>query len=58
MFKSVIEYLEFLPEGLPFYEAFTVPKPTEDGMTRVGRRGKAVDPFYLLDDGLVDAGSL
>jgi len=58
MFKSVIEYLEFLTEDLPFYETFTIPKPTEDRMTHVGRRGKAVDPFYSLDDGLVGAGSL
>lgn len=45
----IMEYLEFLSGDLPFFEAFTVPKPKNDGMTQIGRRGKAVDQFYLLD---------
>ncbi len=46
--SDLMEYLEFLSEGPPFYEAFTVPQ-ARDGMTRVGKRGKSVDSFYLLD---------
>lgn len=45
----LMEFLEFLSEGLPFFDAFTVPKDREDGMTRVGKNGKAMSPFYLLD---------
>ena len=57
----LMEYLEFLSEDLPFFDAFTVPKNEENGMTRVGRRGKAMDAFYLLDrwiGGADNAGSL
>jgi hypothetical protein len=45
----IMEYLEFAPEDLPFFEAFTVPPASGDGMTVVGKRNKAVDPYYLLD---------
>lgn len=45
----LMEFLEFLSEDLPFFDAFTVPKDGEDGMTRVGKKGKAMGPFYLLD---------
>lgn len=45
---EVMEYLEFLSDGPPFYEAFAVPRGS-DGMVRVGKRGKAVNEFYLLD---------
>ncbi|KAK4983644.1 hypothetical protein LTR50_007101 [Elasticomyces elasticus] len=45
----LMEFLEFLSEDLPFFDAFTVPKDGEDGMTRVGKKGKAMSPFYLLD---------
>jgi SpoVK/Ycf46/Vps4 family AAA+-type ATPase len=45
----LMEFLEFLSEDLPFFDAFTVPKDKEDGMTRVGKKGKAMSPFYLLD---------
>jgi superfamily I DNA and/or RNA helicase len=44
-----MEFLEFLSEDLPFFDAFTVPKDGEDDMTRVGKKGKAMSPFYLLD---------
>lgn len=47
-YAQFLEYLEFLPEYADFLEAFTVPK-TEDGSVRVGRRGKAVNDFYLID---------
>ena len=46
--RDLMEYLEFLPDGPPFYEAFTVPQ-AQDGMTRVGKRGKSVGASYLLD---------
>lgn len=46
--SDMMEYLEFLSEGPPFYEAFTIPQ-AQDGMTRVGKRGKSVGAFYLLD---------
>lgn len=45
----LMEFLEFLSEDLPFFDAFTVPKDKEDGMTRIGKKGKAMSPFYLLD---------
>lgn len=47
--KHLMEYLEFLSDGPPFYDAFTVPQPENDGMVRVGKVGKAMSPFYLLD---------
>ena len=45
---QILGYLEFLPEYADFYEAFTVPK-AEDGSIRVGRGGKAINDFYLID---------
>ena len=59
--KQLMEFLEFSSEELPFFDAFTVPKQQEDGMTRVGKRGKAMGPDYLLDRwiaGEKDAGQL
>lgn len=56
--KHLMEYLDF--EEPKFFEAFNV-NTSNDGMTRVGRRGKAMDPFYLLDRwtrDVTDAGSL
>lgn len=47
--KQIIEHLEFASEDLPFYESLTVPDESDATMTRVGKRGKKVDPFYLLD---------
>jgi hypothetical protein len=47
--SQLMEHLEFLSEDLPFFEAFTIPNDGEDGMVRVGRRGKEMSPFYLLD---------
>ena len=57
----LMEYLEFSSEELPFFDAFTVPKNDENDMIRVGKKGKAMDPFYLLDrwiGGANNAGSL
>lgn len=45
---DLMEYLEFLPEGADFYDAFTLPE-AEEGTTVIGPRGKAVSSFYLLD---------
>lgn len=45
---QLLEYLAFHTEYADFQEAFTVPA-AEEGSTRVGRRGKAVDSFYLID---------
>lgn len=45
----LMEFFEFLSEDLPFFDAFAVPRDGEDGMTRVGKKGKAMSPFYLLD---------
>ena len=45
---DLMEYLEFSSTDSVYYEAFVVPK-ADDGSTRVGRRGKAVDEYYLLD---------
>lgn len=57
--QQIMEYLEFADEDLPFFEIFSVPTENE-GITRVGRRGKAVGKFYLLDRwtrGETDAGA-
>lgn len=58
---QLMEYLEFSSEDLPFFDTFTVPKGEENDMTRVGKKGKAMDAFYLLDQwirGANNAGSL
>lgn len=47
--KQIMEFLEFVTEDLPFFETFTLPNDHEEGMTRVGARGKKVSQFYLLD---------
>jgi hypothetical protein len=47
--KDILEHLEFLTEGPPFFSAFEVPT-RNDGATNVGKKGKAIDStFYLLD---------
>ena len=46
--QQIIDYLEFADEHLPFSEVFTVPVESE-GETTVGKKGKAVSKFYLLD---------
>jgi hypothetical protein len=46
--SDLLEYLEFQLDGPPFFDAFQVPEE-EQAMVRVGKRGKAVDSYYLLD---------
>lgn len=46
--QSLLDYLEFADEDLPFSEAFTVPTDY-DGEIVVGKKGRAVSQFYLLD---------
>ena len=45
---ELFEHLEFRTEGLPFFDAFQMPEE-DHNVVRVGKRGKAVDEFYLLD---------
>jgi hypothetical protein len=45
---DIMQHLEFQLDGTPFYDAFHVPEE-EGNMVRVGKRGRAVDQFYLLD---------
>ncbi|KAF8876358.1 P-loop containing nucleoside triphosphate hydrolase protein, partial [Gymnopilus junonius] len=43
---ELMSYLEFEEEG--FYNAFQVPR-SDDGMMMVGKKGRAVDEFYLIN---------
>ena len=45
--SELMQYLEF-EENTSFYDAFVLPEET-DGMTKVGRKGKNIDQYYLLD---------
>ncbi|KAI9573103.1 hypothetical protein HD554DRAFT_1141974 [Boletus coccyginus] len=56
--RNLLVYLEH--EYDEFYDAFYVPLETEDGMTRVGRNGQAIDSRYLLSRWMLgqDAGVL
>ena len=45
---DILEHLEFRSEGPPFYSAFEIPDE-RGGMVKVGKKGKAVDRFYLMD---------
>ncbi|KAF4638063.1 hypothetical protein G7Y89_g15 [Cudoniella acicularis] len=59
--SHLMEYLEFLSDDVPYFEALSMPEDDGDGMTRVGKQGKVMGPFYLLDrwiNGERDAGSL
>jgi hypothetical protein len=46
--SDILEHLEFKSDGPAFHDAFKVPEE-KNGMMRVGKKGKRVDPFYLLD---------
>ena len=45
---DILEHLEFASEDLDFAAAFKIPEEL-NGMTRVGKKGKAIDEYYLLD---------
>lgn len=45
-FQDIMEHIEF--EDPAYYSAFQVPQ-SDDGMTKVGRGGRAVSPFYLME---------
>lgn len=45
--KDVLDFLEFLDDGPPFFDAFTIPS-SEDGMSIVGKDNKAIESDYLL----------
>lgn len=44
---DILDYLEYADEKFDFYGAFMVPTD-ENGMQRVGRKGKAIDGTYLI----------
>ena len=47
--RDLLEHLEFLTDGPPFFAAFEVPT-RNDGTVHVGKKGKAIDStFHLLD---------
>lgn len=46
--SEILEYLEFESETADFYDAFLLPAD-ENGMVRVGQKGRAVNKYYLLD---------
>lgn len=45
---DLLEYLEFLPNGSEFLDAFTVPE-NDDGSVTIGPGGKAISDYYLID---------
>lgn len=56
--SQLMDYLEFLDDECPFFEAFSVPTST-DGMTQVGKKNRKMDKSYILDRwnrGAPDAG--
>lgn len=56
--SQLMQFLEFSSEDLPFFDAFTVPVDKEDGMTRVGKKGRAMRPDYLFDRWVNDKNDL
>ncbi|KAI4274065.1 MAG: hypothetical protein L6R38_006184 [Xanthoria sp. 2 TBL-2021] len=46
--SDLMEYLEFLDDDINYYEAFTIPR-SQDGSSIVGKRGKAINDLYLID---------
>jgi hypothetical protein len=45
-FQDIFAHLEF--EDSAYFDAFQVPKAT-NGMTQVGKKGRAINPYYLLN---------
>lgn len=46
--SDLMEYLEFLDDDINYFDAFTVPR-SQDGSSIVGKRGKAINDYYLID---------
>jgi hypothetical protein len=46
--SDILDYLEFETSSQQYFEAFKIPEE-KDGTTRIGKKGAAVDRFYLLD---------
>ena len=46
---DLMDYLEFLPDGGEYYEAFLTPESSNDGFSLVAEAGKVIDEWYLLD---------
>lgn len=47
-YKDLLEHIEFEVEDTDFLPALTIPEEDE-GMTRVGKGGRAVQKFYLIE---------
>ena len=45
---DILEHLEFRSAGPPYYSAFEIPSERNETV-KIGKKGKAVDRFYLLD---------
>ena len=45
---ALLEYLQFSDKDFQFYHALSTPENI-DGMIRVGKKGKTIGPFYLMD---------
>ncbi|RAL64195.1 hypothetical protein DID88_002088 [Monilinia fructigena] len=59
--QQILDYLEFLEGDIPFFDTFLVPVTTKDSMSKIGKKGKALDKFYLLNRWIrkmPDAGTL
>lgn len=56
---ALLEHLEFSDDDDHYFDAFAVPA-NDDGMSTVGKKGKSLDKFYLLDRWMAgcDAGVL
>lgn len=46
-YPKILDYLEF-SEDSEFFDAFAIPK-SDDGMALVGKKGKHINDFYLLE---------
>lgn len=46
--SDLMEYLEFLDDDINYFDAFTVPR-SHDGSSIVGKRGKAINDYYLIN---------
>lgn len=46
--SDIMDYLEFAAGDVNYFEAFTVPQ-TNDGSTIVGKKGRKISPWYLID---------